>query len=378
MILSNVHIVGRGLQDIHINGSFIVDPLSIQDPGTEKNIQFSDAIVFPGLINSHDHLDFNLFPQTGNRIYKNYKEWADDIQMNNRSSLDTVLKIPKDLRIQYGLYKNLLNGFTTVVNHGKQLSVADDLITVLQDCHSLHSVLLEKNWKWKLNNPFAGKKPYVIHAGEGTDQQSKKEIDELIKWNIFKKELIAVHGVAMNKKQAEHFKALIWCPASNYFLLGATANIDQLKTFTNIVFGTDSTLSSPWNAWDHIRLARRTAMITDKELFNMLTENPAAVWGLNHAGKIAAGMNADVVVAKRKNIEDEFDAFFNINPEDILLIVRNGKILLFDEAVAGQLNDTGHFEKISISKNYKYVPKDIALTLKMISGYTSSVNILLL
>ena len=139
------------------------------------------------MINSHDHLDFNLFPPLRNRIYDNYAEWGNDIHANNTKTINEILKIPQHLRVQWGLYKNLLNGVTTVVNHGEKLRIGNELMTVFENCHSLHSIRFEKNWKYKLNRPVRRNWPYVIHVGEGTDGDSHDEIDQLIKWNLFKK-----------------------------------------------------------------------------------------------------------------------------------------------------------------------------------------------
>ena len=100
----------------------------------------------------------------------------------------------------------------------------------------MHSIQFEKYWPLKLNNVFAKKQPYVIHAGEGTDAMAHKEIDTLIKINFFKKSLFAVHGVAMDEEQAKNFKGLVWCPDSNFFLLNATADIKRLKTKTTDSF----------------------------------------------------------------------------------------------------------------------------------------------
>ena len=114
-----------------------------------------------------------------------------------------------------------------------------------------------KNWKFKLNRILAKDQPFVIHIGEGTDDASHREIDTLIKWNLFKRKIIGVHGVAMDENQATAFKALVWCPASNYFLLNNTAAIDKLKTKTSILFGTDSTLTSGWNLWEHVTISKK-------------------------------------------------------------------------------------------------------------------------
>ena len=128
MQLCNVNIIGKGknyLQNIQVVKGKIIAVTDSKNSHTtspdETRINFKNAIAFPGLINSHDHLDFNLFPQTGNRIYNNYTEWGKEIHEQNKESINAVLKIPQHLRTQWGLYKNLLNGITTVVNHGRKI-----------------------------------------------------------------------------------------------------------------------------------------------------------------------------------------------------------------------------------------------------------------
>ena len=225
MQLCNLKIIESDeLVNIEVDGKKITNITSNTENKNFKahTIFFEDAIAFPGLINSHDHLDFNLFPQIRNRVYHNYKEWGEDIHMNNKELIQSVLKIPQPLRTRWGLYKNLLNGITTVVNHGEILPVNDDIISVLQNNHSIHSVQFENNWKIKLNNPFKKIQPFVIHIGEGTDKASHEEINELIRWNLFRRKIIGVHGVAMDEEQAKAFRALVWCPASNNFLLDAS------------------------------------------------------------------------------------------------------------------------------------------------------------
>ena len=57
---------------------------TITAAGTLKNptnIPFIDTeglTAFPGFINSHDHLDFNLYPQLGKGPYPNYTSWGKD------------------------------------------------------------------------------------------------------------------------------------------------------------------------------------------------------------------------------------------------------------------------------------------------------------
>jgi cytosine/adenosine deaminase-related metal-dependent hydrolase len=350
---------------------------------TGINISIPGAIAFPGLINSHDHLDFNLFPLLGNRIYNNYTAWGRDIHAKNAAEIAAVLRVPQPLRTRWGLYKNLLNGFTTVVNHGEKLETGKELISVLQDCNTLHSVGFEKNWRWKLNRPrrgglsssrapasgsMSGPVPFVLHVGEGTDAAAHREIDRLIRWNLFKKPLIGVHGVAMDEQQAEHFKALVWCPDSNYFLLGRTAPVDRLKNRVSLLFGTDSTLTSGWNSWDQVRLARKEGKVSDEELLEMLTRTAAAVWGLQDRGEIAAGQRADLVIAKGD--------FFSLNPQDLLLVLHKGQIRLFDESLFAVLAaggiDTSKFHKMIIHGRGKYTEGDLPGLMNEIRHYHPS------
>ena len=382
MRLCNLNIIEiDGLQHIQVEKGKIKaitdDEKTLENIPKDWRIEFENAIAFPGLINSHDHLDFNLFPKLGNRIYNNYSEWGKDIHTQNKDVINAVLKIPLQLRTQWGLYKNLLNGITTVVNHGSKLKIANPFITVLQDNHSLHSIQFEKYWRLKLNNFFAKRQPYVIHIGEGTDEMAHKEIEALIKINFFKKSLFAVHGVAMDEEQAKNFKALVWCPDSNFFLLNATADIKRLKTKTRILFGTDSTLTADWNLWNHLRLARRTDLLNDRELFKTLTKTPSLAWEQNHTGAISINKNADIVIAKAIAGKG-FDAFYSLNPKNIQFILHRGKIRLFDEEIKDQLMGyhfpISQFSKINVDGNWKYVYGDLPKLIKEVKGYYPQVN----
>jgi hypothetical protein len=250
------------------------------------------------------------------------------------------------------------------------------LITIFEDSHCLHSVGFEKQWKIKLNNPVKKNQPVNIHVGEGTDAASAKEIDQLIKYNLLNRKLVGVHGVAMSAAQAEHFEALVWCPETNFFLLNKTAAIDLLAKHTDILFGTDSTLTGSWNIWEHLRLARETGMLSDDGLFAALTQNPADVWQLN-SGTLAAGKDADIVVAKKPAVKNGYDAFFSLNPQHILLVTHKGDIGLFDEELLPQLTamDISGFSRVFMGDNCKYVKGDLPALIKQIRDHQPNVNI---
>ena len=340
-------------------------------------IHFTSATVFPGLINSHDHLDFNCFSVLGQRKFVSYSEWGNYIHKIYKEDIEAVLRIPQNLRTTWGIYKNLLAGITTVVNHGSYLKLEDPLINIFQEPQNLHSVRFEKNWKWKLNNPLLRNKDCVIHTGEGSDKQSSDEIDQLLRFNLLKRKLVGVHGVAMNEMQAKNFKGLIWCPESNKVLLNKHAHVASLKAQTNMVFGTDSTLTGNWNIWHHLRLARSLHQVEDAELFGMITSLPAKLWNLNN-GELKVGKDADIIVVKKKSGTQTWEDVFKINPEEILLITNKGKIRMFDKSLYDQIIglplNFHRFSKLSLKGSIKYVEGDLPSLITAIKSYNPNVN----
>jgi cytosine/adenosine deaminase-related metal-dependent hydrolase len=370
MILNNVKIFDRDEPvSLSIHGSSISQIVRVNPDISNNNktiLHFDGGIVFPGFINSHDHLEFNLYPNFGDKSYSNYCEWGKYVWNEYKADIDRVTKIPLKLRVAWGLYKNLLCGVTTVVHHGDKIEVDDSLINVFQDYDFLHSVGFEKNWRLKLNK-FSRKRLVVIHAGEGRDEYAKKEIDKLIRWNLFGRKIVAIHGVAMTAQQAQAFEALIWCPVSNLFMFNETAKIGVLKECTPIIFGTDSTLTAGWNLWEHLRVAKENSLVTDIELMEMLTITPAQIWNLNKKGIVKEGYIADLVIAKFGNNKY---GFFDLDPENILLVLLGGEIKLYDESLADQIQKQGIvgnlFSKVKLKNTFKYVYGDLSGILRQI------------
>ena len=364
MQLRNVHIVEQEVtKDLHIAGGRSA-PISLA---------FENAMVLPGLINSHDHLDFDLFPRLGNRIYGSYTEWGSDIHQADKENIASVLRIPRELRIRWGIYKNLLAGVTSVVHHGTWLDTPQDLISITQTAESLHSLSGEKGWRRKLLHPFRRQQQLVIHIGEGTTPECAKEVRELIRWNIFRRPLIGIHGIAMTEEQAAAFDGVVWCPDSNFFLYGKTADIQQLRRRTTIVFGTDSTLTASWDIWQQLRLARELKMTDDAALWEMVTTGPARLWGLDHCGAIGEDPTADLVIAARPPGATGWNAVFAVKPRDILLVLHQGNIRLFDGSLYTQLNNLAYpmkdFYPIAIDGRIKYIQGDLPGLMREIQTY---------
>ena len=88
----------------------------------------------------------------------------------------------------------------------------------------------------------------------------------------------------------------------------------------------------------------------------MLTTVPAKVWGMRKLGAIKEGYRADIVISES---ECTLDSLFDINPENILLVLKNGEIKLIDEKISDQLNwekgGGNDYSRVSVNGRKKYV-----------------------
>src|SRR5580704_8503062 len=102
-------------RDLSVRGGRIC--LSVTAGQREPELDLSGHLILPGLINAHDHLEFNLFPRLGLGTYPNAREWAADIFHPGASPVREHLSVPKPVRLAWGGLRNLLSGVTTVAHH---------------------------------------------------------------------------------------------------------------------------------------------------------------------------------------------------------------------------------------------------------------------
>lgn len=311
------------------------DPISIIiERGVIENIKksndegfrFEEAIAFPGLFNMHDHLSFNMFPLLSKKGgHANYIEWSDFIHQNFKELIDSINSIPKNDRVYVGILKNLLCGVTTVCDHHFSTGPLPFLDNI-EDYVYVHSIQKHKRWYLKVLLAFFQSNPIMLHINEGYGNNVEHEILLLKKWNFLKNRVIGIHGTSLKEENLELLDALIWCPLSNTTLYGSTAPIEKIIGKIPVLFGSDSTLSGEANLWNHIR--KGIDIVGEVEpIYDMLTKAPANYFdSQKNKGEIAIGKQADLVIARKKE-SIFYDSFYKTNPADILLVVKNGKVI---------------------------------------------------
>jgi cytosine/adenosine deaminase-related metal-dependent hydrolase len=297
------------------------------------------CLILPGLINSHDHLEFNLFPRLGRGPYPNFGKWADDIFYPERSPIREHLSIPKQVRLWWGGIKNLLSGVTTVCHHNayeRTLFDADFPVRVVKRYGWAHSLRFGNDVRGAFLATRRGA-PFIIHLAEGSDKQSGDEIFDLDRLGALNSRIVIVHGVGLTERghelRRQRGAALVWCPTSNRFTLGATLDVAAMDRRDRISLGSDSALTAEGDLLDEIRAAHREGM-DPWRIYSMVTGYAADVLRLrNGEGKLQPGSNADLLVVKRQHVSPA-ETLINTRLDTIEMVMVSGKPHLLSSKLA--------------------------------------------
>jgi hypothetical protein len=164
---------------------------------SEKVFELQDFLVLPGLINAHEHLEWNLLSLHCKPPYTNFSHYVADVYNPMQSPIRELLNIEFRDRLMWGGYKNLISGVTTVCHHNPY-----DIFF-----EKKFPVRIVKNYSWSHSLQFSGNitgdydplpgKPFIVHAAEGTDSSAREEISKLDNLGLLKKNTVIVHGVAL-------------------------------------------------------------------------------------------------------------------------------------------------------------------------------------
>ncbi len=335
------------------DASILIENKRIKDiNNTQKKVlsfDLGDKIMFPGLINAHDHLLGTYYPRIGNGPYLNWLPWDNDLKSSPVYSERS--KIPPKLIYLLGAYRNLLAGTTTVSDHIPHFVsdpyVANLPVRVLKNYTLAHECSkydlqwgdgIDVEYKKAVKNNFA----FITHIEEGYDEESEEGVDILIKNKALGEHTVMVHAIALSNEDiklvSKNKANLVWCPNSNMFMFNRTGDVKKwLSNKINISLGTDSPMSGGLNIIDEFTYGKKIYKklfnedIDDKTLVKMATVNPAKAFRLaDKLGSIEKNKIADLLVIDG-NINKPYSSLVNAKLEDISLVIFEGKPLYGDK-----------------------------------------------
>jgi ubiquinone/menaquinone biosynthesis C-methylase UbiE len=254
--IQSVQNLSRGQSQAQFDGRYWVGAHS--HAFISCSVDLSGYLLLPGLINSHEHLEFSLYPNIGDGPYYNAAQWARDIHANRAPLIARHRNVPRSTCLWWGAIRNLLCGATTVCHHNPvapQLTSPEFPIRVVSEFAWAHSPSLEPDLAGKFRES-RNDLPFILHAAEGVDEGSAQEIFELDRIHALDQRTVLVHGLACTPEAARlinrRLAALILCPTSNEFLFHRSPSLGFIRSLDTVVLGSDSPLTAAGDLLDEI------------------------------------------------------------------------------------------------------------------------------
>ena len=331
----------------------------------ELVVDLSGKVIFPALINSHDHLYNTFWPRWGAGKFQNWYEWEDEFKSSEIFRQKQLLSVA-DL-YALGMYRNLLSGVGLVVDHFPQEISANfagkPLIGLLENfciAHSFSSRGLD--WGEGIEEELKKSKnllPFIIHAGEGFDSEITHEIESLNRMGALGENTVLVLGPGVSESDldliASKKSSVVWVAQSNQFVFGKAIPVEKiLNSEIKMCIGTDNALTGGINMLEEMRFIRKLSRETlgsrlqAKEIIAMATRTAGEIFRIEKFGKIAPGAFANLVAFDDTG-KDPFDAFLDLTPKGVSLVVHKGMLVYGDEKFRNYCSaDFSQFSEITV------------------------------
>lgn len=258
-----------------IQDDLIYDVLELdQEPSkaSDTDIDLEGQIVFPGLINSHDHLVDTCWQGLGDTPARNWYEWDASVKASDEYKRMQKLSVA-DLYI-LGMYKNVLSGATTVVDHfPSEISCTfhnHALASLLEHYYLAHSVSSHQlHWGRNISEEFTNARdliPFIIHIGQGLDKEIQEELEALNRLGALAENTVLIDGCCLKEEQiqlvADKNASLVWLPTSSQRIFGRQPEIaTMLDAKIKLSIGTDSSITGSQGLIAELRAAHEYSKI---------------------------------------------------------------------------------------------------------------------
>ncbi len=358
----------------------------------------TQGIIFPGLIDAHNHILFDIFDESDwspPKVYLNHDQWPNDARygamVDAKQYLNGEAGSPVGVgceMLKYGELKGMIAGTTSIqgsANPANKACYASLVRTIDQTPNDLGFDRMQTATIFPSTTTADGvcenfdagtTDTYVIHVGEGVDERSRAEFDNLgtvttVDQCLYAPQTAIIHGTAFGAAElqtmADHGMSLVWSPRSNVFLYGGgtdmtkTTNIPAaLARGINVALAPDWSIGGSQNLLDELRFADQVDaaafgnILTPRMLMEMVTINAAHALGLESVlGSIEPGKKADLFVIPAA--ADPYAALLAARPADVRLVMIGGRALYGDPAVQAIAPASPGCEALDVCGQAKFV-----------------------
>lgn len=291
---------------------------------SRSTVVCTGGIVSPGLIDPHNHLQYNSLPpwQVGAEFEDRY-DWQGDGRYDDfKSAYDAINDAYNCEIMQWAEAREVVHGTTSVVGSSGGACIDRGVRNLDEDSSASHldgydvsysssnvdSSVEDGDGEYYAGKLASGSVDAVMnHVAEGRDGHVQGEIDTMIEAGMTGPGQVFVHATDASTVQLAQLGAtqtgIVWSPRSNLVLYGTTTPIEIAENL-----GVPWAIGSDWTPSGSIGqpqelacaetwLAGKGSPLTDVELWRKATEDAARLVGAEGVlGVLAVGAAADIAV----------------------------------------------------------------------------------
>lgn len=375
---------------LYIEGDTIVDVRKMTHPAppgfTKQMIIKSGGTIFPGMIELHNHLSYNIVPTwMVPKTFVDRDQWRrhKDYRKKMTGPLEILGHIDGYLQaiVRFVECRLLFSGVTssqgiTLSSHQGIKKYYKGIVrnveqTVDPDLPDAQPRIADVKDARRFLKLLKKQKCYLLHLAEGIHTRANKHFKALQisagEWAITNA-LAGIHAVGLLPEDFEvmdRFKgSIIWSPMSNLLLYGVTADIASAKRKNLLIgLGSDWSASGSKNLLCELKVARLISqelgnIFSDEELVRMVTINSAKILKWESAlGSLEPKKKADLIVLSGKK-GDPYRKLIDAKEQNISYVIIDGLPRIGQKRLMGKFDIQLEEAKIGSSKRYLYLKNE--------------------
>jgi len=319
-------------------------------------VDVGSSLVFPGLIDLHNHLAYNTLPlwteptRPPDKPFLHHNTWpgaksyAADVTW---PAYTFITAAPEEL-LAYAETRAIIGGTTTIQGSppknrprdGWVVRNAEDEKWGGHDANLIYASTLTLKPAGLADQAVHMRhgSAFIYHCSEGQPGTVvAQEFRDAASAGCLQERFIAVHCNAIDPKAFGTWRqhgAVVWSPFSNLWLYGSTTDVPAaIAAGLTLCLGSDWAPSGTRSVLGELKVARLVSDangwgLSDSDLVRMVTTNPGDVldrpWK-RQTGRLQPGAVADVLVIRAGPRADPFTTLVGARERDVDLVVVGGR-----------------------------------------------------